>query len=416
MGVPPISSNSTNRSALPATDGASLFRIPLIDTALAKVSEQFNATAPARREATEPASLKFGSTDGFQGELRRRVDDYFERTGLRPRDCRQMYLKSAIVLTWFAGSYVLLVFFAQSWWQAIPLAVSFAFAAAAVTFNIQHDGGHQAYSDKPWINRLAALTMDMIGASSYLWRWKHAVFHHTCVNVVGHDADIDVGVLARLAPEQRLRWAHRWQHWYMWGLYALMVVRWHLIGDFQELAAGRIGEHKIPRPRGWDLVVLFAGKAVSISLVLLIPMFFHPVWMVVLYYMLVTSVMGVLLAVVFQLAHCVEEAEFPIPQEGTTRMKNAWAEHQVETTVDFATDSRSVSWLLGGLNFQVEHHLFPRVCHIHYPALSRIVVEVCREHGVRYNAHPTVLAGVLSHFRWLRRMGTIDPASAPANV
>jgi len=148
----------------------------------------------------------------------------------------------------------------------------------------------------------------------------------------------------------------------------------------------------------------------SLSIAFVIPLFFHKFLDVALFYLLVTGVTGIVLAVVFQLAHCVEEAEFPLPQENTLRMENAWDIHQVETTVDFARKSWLVSWLLGGLNFQIEHHLFPRICHVHYPALSKIVEETCREFGLRYHAHKTLLAGVLSHFRWLRRMGL---SSAP---
>lgn len=358
----------------------------------------------------DPGALKFGSSGGFQGELRRRVDRYFAETGQRPRDCWRMYLKSAIILTWFAASYALLVFVAQQWWQAIPLAVLFALAAAAVTFNIQHDGAHHAYSRRSWVNRLAGLTMDLVGASSYLWRWRHNVYHHTCTNVAGHDADLDVGGLARLAPDQPRRWWHRWQQFYMFPLYGLMAVRWHLLGDFTEAITGRIGPHRIPRPRGRDLAVFIGGKALSLTLVLGIPLLFHPVWVVALFYLLVTGIMGVLLAVVFQLAHCVGEADFPSPATESPRIDRPWAEHQVETTVDFARGSRVLCWLLGGLNFQVEHHLFPRICHVHYPAISGIVEQTCREYGVRYTAHRTLWAGVLSHFRWLRRMGA--PATA----
>jgi linoleoyl-CoA desaturase len=357
-------------------------------------------------KATELRTPKFAESGGFQSELRRRVGHYFALTGQRERDCRRMYVKTAVVIAWFAASYVALVFFAPLWWMALPLATSFALAAAAVTFNVQHDGGHGAYSDRTWINRLAAFTMDLVGASSYLWRVKHGVYHHTYTNVPGHDTDIDVGALARLAPQQPRRLAHRWQHYYMWALYGLMAVRWHLMGDFMDVARGKIGPHRVARPRGWDLALFVGGKCFSLGLFLGLPMIFHPVWIVVLYYLLAAGIMSLVLAVVFQLAHCVEEAEFPEPTDGTGRMTSAWAEHQVETTVDFARRSRVLSWLLGGLNFQVEHHLFPRVCHVHYPALSRIVEQVCREFGVRYTAHATLFAGIRSHFRWLRRMGS----------
>jgi linoleoyl-CoA desaturase len=135
---------------------------------------------------------------------------------------------------------------------------------------------------------------------------------------------------------------------------------------------------------------------------------------VLIFYVLVTAVIGVVLSVVFQLAHCVEEAAFPLPESDSLKMENAWAIHQVETTVDFARGSRMLSWLLGGLNFQIEHHLFPKICHIHYPALSKIVEETCREFGVKYQVHPTFWAGVVSHYRWLKQMGRPEEEVAPA--
>ena len=160
---------------------------------------------PSRRSrgATGSGVLKFGTNNGFQVELRRRVDEYFRTTGRRQRDCPQMYLKTAIILACFAASYVLLVFVAQAWWQALPLAILLGLAMAAIGFNVQHDGGHQAYSDHPWVNKLMAMTLDLIGGSSYLWHWKHDVFHHTYVNITGHDADIDLGFLGRLTPHQK---------------------------------------------------------------------------------------------------------------------------------------------------------------------------------------------------------------------
>ena len=348
--------------------------------------------------------------EGFLTALRGRVAAYFTGTGRRERDCWQMYLKTAVILTWFAASYSLLLFAAPAWWAALPLAITLAVAIAAIGFNIQHDGGHGAYSNHPWINRLAAISLDLIGASSYLWRWKHGVFHPTYPNVEGQDTDITNEPVARLSPHQRRRWYHRWQYLYLWPLYGLTAARWHLYTDFKEVALGRIGPHKIPRPRGWNLAVFFLGKAVSIGLLLVLPMFFYSWWVVVLFYLLVTGVAGVVLTVVFQLAHCVGEAEFPLPADG--QMEDAWAVHQVNTTVDFARRSRFLCWLLGGLNFQVEHHLFPRICHIHYPALSRIVEATCREFGVRYLDHGSFLAGLVSHFRWLRTLGRPEPLPA----
>jgi len=316
-----------------------------------------------------------------------------------------MYLKTAVLLTLFGSAYSFLVFFATTWWQALPAAVVLGLATAGIGFNIQHDAGHQAYSKYAWVNRLMSLSLDLIGGSSYLWHWKHVVIHHTYVNITGHDSDIELGILGRLSPFQRRYWFHRWQHLYMWPLYGFLALAWHFVSDFREVILGRIGGHSFQRPRGWELLIFLGGKFVFFSLAFGIPLLFHSVWLVMLYYSLVVAILGIVLSVVFQLAHAVEQADFPAPNPDSDRVENTWAIHQVETTVDFARRSRVVAWMLGGLNFQIEHHLFPRICHVTYPAISNLVEATCREYGVRYSQHKTFRAGIASHFRWLRRLG-----------
>jgi linoleoyl-CoA desaturase len=350
-------------------------------------------------------ALKFGTDRAFQLELRRRVDEYFRTTGRRRRDCWQMYLKTAILMASLAVAYLLLVFAAQTWWQSVPLAVLLGLAAAGIGFNIQHDGGHDAYSNHRWINKLMAMTLDFIGGSSYLWHWKHGVIHHTYVNVTGHDSDLNLGIFGRVTPHQRRLAFHRWQHLYLWPLYGFLAMRWQLVDDFRRLITGRIGRHRIRRPTGADLVVLVAGKAIFFAWVFGIPLVFHPVNAVLVHYGIAALVLGTTLATVVQLAHCVEEAAFPAATAGTRRIERAWAVHQAETAVDFARPSRVIAWLLGGLNFQIEHHLFPRISHVNYPAISNLVEQTCRDFGVAYTEHRSFRHGVAAHFRWLRTMG-----------
>lgn len=342
---------------------------------------------------------------GFYAELRRRVADYFTSTGKSERDCWQMYAKSAIILTWTAVSYTLLVFFAETWWQAVPLAIALACGLTAIAFNIQHDGGHSAYSNRGWVNSLAAFTMDLVGASSYLWRWKHGVLHHTYPNLDGQDTDLESGGAARLSPHQPRYWFHRWQHIYLWPLYTITAARWHLQGDFKDIAFGCIGPHRIARPKSKDLFLFVLGKVISIGALLVLPMIWHEWWVVISMYLLVAGVVGILLTIVFQLAHCVEEADFGAAVEPDEYLSDPWAIHQLRTTVDFARKSKLAFWLLGGLNFQAVHHLFPRICHVHYPALSKIVEKTCQDYGVEYLCHSSFAAGVRSHYRLLKRLG-----------
>jgi linoleoyl-CoA desaturase len=245
-----------------------------------------------------------------------------------------MHVKTAVLFAGFAGAYVLLVFEAHTWAQALALAVLLGLFIAGIGFNVQHDGGHQAYAK-----------------------------------------------------------------------YGLFVLKWQLVVDFWKLISGRMESPSFPRPKGWDLVIFLAGKAVFFVLAFGIPLQFHSIGVVLCYYGGAGAVARTLLSVVFQVAHCVDEAAFPVPHSRTDRVDQAWAIHQVETTADFARGNRVATWLVGGFNFQIEHHRFPRISHVHYPALSPLVEQTCREFGVRYATFRSFRIGLVSHFRWLRRMG-----------
>jgi linoleoyl-CoA desaturase len=348
--------------------------------------------------------LSFAPDDGFYIELKRRVDQHMKTSGRRERDCLQMYLKTAIILITFVTSYVLLVFASSNWMQAIPLAVLLAFATAGIGFNIMHDASHNAYSAKGWVNKIAAVSLDLIGGSSYLWHWKHVVFHHKYANIHEFDTDIDPGTLGRFAPQSPRLPIHAYQQWYFWILYGVLVIKWNLYDDFRVAIRGQIGEHRYRPLRGSTLVTFIAGKLSFFTIAFGIPLFFHSVATVALFYLLVAFITGIVLSTVFQLAHAVEEASFPQPVT-PGRMENSWAIHQLECTVDFARKSPVACWLLGGLNFQIEHHLFPNMCHINYPSIAPVVEETCRDFGLRYNVNDSFREGVMSHFRWLRRMG-----------
>jgi linoleoyl-CoA desaturase len=364
----------------------------------------FPPSAPSIRR------LKFGRDNTFHAAVRERVEAHLRALGRSERDCPAMYAKTAIIFATFAAAYVLLVFVATAWWQAVPLAVLLALAIVAIGFNVMHDASHDAYSKSPLVNRLMSRSLDLVGGSSHFWHWKHVVFHHTFVNVVGYDTDINLAGFGRLTPHHSRAWVHRWQHWYVWLLYGAMAMKWHLYDDFRLAINGRMGDHVVPGPRGRQLIVFVAGKVAFLTLAFGLPLLFHPLWVVASVYVLTASVLGLVLGTVFQLAHCVELADFPL-EHSPGQMENAWAVHQVETTVDFAPDSVAASWLLGGLNFQIEHHLFSRMCHVNYPAIAAVVEQTCLEFGVRYNRHVTMAGAVRSHYRWLRRMGRAASAA-----
>jgi linoleoyl-CoA desaturase len=255
-----------------------------------------------------------------------------------------------------------------------------------------HDANHDATSSSARVNHLLSLTFDLLGGSSALWRDKHNRNHHTYTNVAGADPDLEAGVpFLRLAPWQERRPWHRYQHLYVWLIYALFPLKWWFFDDLREIV----------RLKGGQRVTLLAGKAVFVAWAFVLPVLLHPSWGLFALWGIAIATLGNVLAAVFQLAHCVGQADFVEP-EGT---RQCWAQHQVATTVDFAPRSAVLGWYLGGLNFQVEHHLFARICHVHYPALSRIVSETCARHGLRYRCEPTLRSALAANFDWLRTLG-----------
>lgn len=296
----------------------------------------------------------------------------------------------------------------RAWGQGLVLAASLGLATAGIGMNIQHDAGHGAYSERGWVNRVMAMTMDLVGGSSHTWRWKHTVIHHRYVNITGYDTDIDIGRLGRFAPQQRRLWYHRWQHLYLWAFYAFEGMKVQLVDSWRFALRGRIGRHRIPRPKGAELVLFLAGKAIFFTWAFAIPILLHPVAVVLFYYVAAALVLGVVMVLVFIVPHLNAVADFPVPRADTGRMENPWMVHQAQVAVDFARHNRVLTWLVGGLNYHKEHHLFPAICHVNYSSLAPIVEQTCREFGIPYKEHKSFVAGLAAHYRWLRRMGAAD--------
>jgi linoleoyl-CoA desaturase len=353
--------------------------------------------------------IDFTGGGEFAADIKARVRRLLDDPVRVRRAERRMYLKTGITVAWLVASWTLLVFFADAFWQAAVLSVLVGLALAGLGFNVTHDANHGAYSRRRNVNRAMRWSMDVIGASSYVWRVKHNVVHHTYTNIAGADQDIEAMPFARFAPEQPRRFFHRLQHVYIWVLYGLFAIQWHTFGDFKQLISGRIGDTAIRWPRGGELAGFIAGKLAFVAWTLAIPMLFHPPLHVLAAFAVASFVLALVLSVVFQLAHCLEEADFPSSGAMRDGGRTEWARHQVETTVDFAPGNRFLTWYLGGLNYQVEHHLFSRVSHLHYPALAEEVRAACETHGVRYQVHPTLWSALASHTRWLRRMGRPEP-------
>jgi linoleoyl-CoA desaturase len=326
----------------------------------------------------------------------------------RTADHVSLYVKAALLLALAAASYVVLVFAAQTTGVALAAGLVLAISLVGIGFNIQHDGNHGGFSRSARVNAAAGFTLDMIGASSYFWRQRHNHNHHTYTNIPDQDTDIAVGWFARMCDDHAWRWFHQYQQFYLWFLYAFVHLR-YLWSDWAALVTGRLGCVAIQRPRGRDLAAFVTGKAIYLGLALVLPVTRHPATVVIAGFVAISMVMGVIFSVVFQLAHTVDTVEHPTV--ASSAACDEWVVHQIRTTANFATDNAWVTAALGGLNFQREHHLFPRVSHIHYPELSRIVKSVCAEHHVTVAESPTVAAALRSHYRFLKLMG-VRPLTA----
>ena len=288
---------------------------------------------------------------------------------------------------------------------AICCALLIGISVSGIGFNVMHDGGHKSFSASKNINRLMAYSADLIGASSYHWKLKHNLLHHTYVNIDGYDSDLHVGGLARFAPSQPRYFFHRFQHWYMWILYSFIKVKWSYFDDYETWFKGKLGKQPIKRAKGKTLFWMIVGKVFFYTWALVLPLLFHPIAHVLCLYAIATAVSGLTLAVVFSLAHMSEGADFPLPHQQTNTLEDDWMIHQLRTTVNFAKTNRLLSWYVGGLNYQIEHHLFPTISHVHYPALSSIVEKTCKEYGLPYLYYPTMREGIIAHYHLLRTLG-----------
>jgi len=357
--------------------------------------------------STALPKLSFASGGDFIVETRRDVERYLGSGRTRARGLVELYLKAVVGLGVLVGSWTALMFADPGVWLGLTALAGLWLGTMLTAFCVMHDANHGSYFRSRRLNHLLGWTGDsLLGFSSYAWRVKHNVAHHTYTNVDEYDADITQVPVARFMPTQEPRPWYRLQHLYIWPLYGLMGLRWQTIGDVAALSRGSIGRSALRKPGGWDLAGLVGGKAIFVGWALALPMLVYPWWLVLAAYAAFSAVVSLVMAVTFQLAHCVEEADFVTAGQATAE-RRIWAVHEVETTVNFCPRNRALTWALGGLNFQIEHHLFPGVPHTHYAHLAEIVQRNALRHGIRYTAHPTLRAALRSHYRHLRSMGRL---------
>lgn len=354
---------------------------------------------------TAVRSLPFSRQGEFRKTLNDRVETYLRDQSIPARDVPAMVLKTAVALVFWLVPYLFMLLGQFPWYINVILCLVWALAIASVGFNVMHDANHGAYSNNPVINKLVSLSAEMLGMSGFRWRTKHNIWHHTYTNIAGYDDDIETFGLMRLTPRAPWKALFKVQVWYFPLVYSLIAFDFFL-RDFMMVAFGKSdANHIYPKLSAMDQLIFWAGKVLFVVIMILLPLTVFPWWQVLIGFMIAMLTVGLVMGVVFQLAHINGDAVFPEPVGNPPHMERAWAVHQVETTSDFAPTNRLLSYYIGGLNYQIEHHLFPHICHMVYPRIAPIVQATCAEYDIRYTCYPTWREAFAHHLRALRTFG-----------
>ena len=341
-------------------------------------------------------TIKFENKDNvFSRALKVKVNDYFNEKGRNKTGGKGIMFKAGILFILFIVFYVTLVFIQPFWPISVLVCILLGMNLAAIGFNVMHDAGHDSFSDNKRLNSILSYSLNLLGGNIYFWKLKHNVAHHTYTNIDGEDHDIEVKFM-RIHHDQKLEKYHRFQRFYFPLLYGVSYLAWIFFQDYEKYFRGRMGKGsaKFSFPVR-EKVIFWMSKVIHLLLFIVIPVIFVG-WLPTLIGIVIAgAVCGMSLATVFQLAHVVDLTEFKTID--AAKVKEEWMIHQLQSTANFATQSKVLTWLLGGLNFQVEHHLFPKISHVHYPALNRLVKQTCQEFNVPYNEFDNFWMAFRSH-------------------
>lgn len=346
----------------------------------------------------------------FFATLTQRVNQYFKTNKIERTANWHMVIKTVIMLSLYLVPYALILSGMFTTGLALVLiSVLMGFGVAGIGLSIMHDANHGSYSKKAWVNNTLGFTLNMLGGNAFNWKVQHNVLHHTFTNVHEVDEDISPRGVLRMAPESTWKWFHRYQHLYAWFFYGLLTIVWIVFKDFGRLSRyqrdGLVKKQKTSAAFEWT--VLIATKVFFVFYAFVLPVLLVPAiswWMPIVGWLIMHYIAGFILAIIFQPAHVIDGTEYLQPDENGN-MENNWAIHQLHTTTNFGRKNRLFSWYVGGLNYQVEHHLFPNVCHVHYRAIAPIVEQTALEFGVPYKSKETFIEALRAHAVLMKRLG-----------
>lgn len=361
-------------------------------------------------------NIKFSnkSATSFVKDLKNQVDAYFDERSISSKANAPMVFKTVVMLALMFGPYALIMSnqFSVLWMWGFAFIMGIG--VAGIGFSVSHDALHGAYSSNSRVNSVLGLTFDMLGANGYLWKIKHNIIHHTYTNIQGIDEDLEVSGFLRLSPGSKHYPVQKYQHIYAFAVYSLSTLHWVFSKDYQNILKKNLGPYRDITHSRAQVALLIGMKLLYYVYMIVLPLLILDItwWQFVIGFLTVHLTAGTILGIVFQLAHVVEGPEH-FTSEGNELMEDAWQVHEMKTTSNFGRSNKLLCWYVGGLNFQIEHHLFPKICSIHYPALSPIVERVAEEHGVPYHHHHTFRNAIASHHRMLKQLGNPELTIAP---
>ncbi len=357
------------------------------------------------------SKVKFNKHDRpeFFKELRKRVSQYFEENNISKYANLNMKLKTVfMLLLYFVPLAILILGIQTSIWSVLAMWGLMGFGMSGIGLSIMHDANHGAYSKNKFVNNSLGFLLNFIGGYHQNWKIQHNVLHHSYTNIEGYDEDIRNNLM-RFSPNRPRKKIYRYQAFYAPFLYSLMTIYWFVGKDYLQII--RYQSKNLLKANGINFRKAIAEisfhKSWYILLTLVAPMLTAQVswWYMIIGFLLMQFICGLALALIFQPAHVIEDTSFVNPEK-SENIENSWAIHQLQTTANFAHGSRLFSWFIGGLNYQVEHHLFPNICHVHYRKISAIVKQTAQEFGVPYHQHKTFFSALKSHFTLLHQFGT----------
>ncbi|MCO5259467.1 MAG: acyl-CoA desaturase [Crocinitomicaceae bacterium] len=356
----------------------------------------------------------------FYKELKKRVNNYFKTENISKYGNTNMIIKTIFMLALYFVPLILILTVVEQSWLALILWFVTGLGMAGVGMSIMHDANHGSYSKYPFVNKSLGFVINFVGGSDVNWRIQHNVLHHTYPNVTGVDEDIDVDGLMRFSPNQERQSFHKYQHIYAWFLYGLLTLNWYFRKDYQQLTSyhkrGLLDTQNIKYGKALSMVIAMKIVYTFISIVLPIWIAPTPWYISIIGFFIMQFTAGFILSLIFQSAHVLPNSEFSKP-DASGSIESEWAINQLMNTSNFAPKAKVLTWLLGGLNYQVEHHLFPNICHVHYKNISKIVKETAIEYNIPYYSYVTFYGAIKDHAKLLKNLGKYDSLkSVPVNA